>query len=1127
MTENKIPAIGDIHRTELDYSIQNSIMCKKQSKQETPVEEINYPRYLSNHPKGADLFEGKSQERLAQAVAAHITEVDKITEEGKQPTLARLIGLEGKWGSGKSNVISILQKDCLSDYYIFFNFDAWGNQEDLQRRSILELLTKYLIDTGKLTGMTKMRVMKPEGEGKVEEIPCTWKVKLESLLSRKSYTRDITVPSFNGWSKAFVLMLLITGLLIPLLDLVAKDALCWWVHLTIVVGPILVFLLIAWVTGNICPMWRMYNTEGKSDTTSFVISEQEPSVHEFKEWMTEVSKGLPQNEKLVLVFDNMDRLPSDKVHQFWSLIQTFFADDGYNNIWCIIPYDESHLAAVFSDGDSEDKRVKLLRGFLNKTFPVVYRVPEPIVADYKIIFEMLFREAFGTWVDDDNLELISQCYRYANPVPNVREIVTFINNNVMLAKQWKETISPVSRAVFVLKEDAILRNAKIKVFNHGKWDVKDATTDEYILNNEYYTDFRQILMGNVKLHDMQREIAAMVYGIAPDNADQIVIKRYIRNCINGEAKDGSLTKYVMHPLFMLLLLEDVKAMSPVEYEKAAQLINEIDSSTLQPGDQKRLANIWRFLAKRFLLNGGVANNYSAYERTLFIHVDEEMAKKCVMTLCQRLIDNKEVSGATLFSELNKIFSDDYAKPFVPSEVCPSVTIEAKRFADFVQSGKAEYNQYPLRSNKDELNQFFKESLGDTFSYIEALELLKEDKDYSVIEVGKYAIEQLNLKKVNAESAANLIAVQRVFYDKFQSTLDTNYINNLWQTATGGDRGSSYDEIFALKASYTNEQLQEDSAHIDVLMKKVLFYTTTTQIFKNYLANTNIIFRRNLLKKMIIEQKHDNTPDFLEFIGNWQTLINTLGVTKENVIRFAESWGYKEIPEQIRAKKYFDVLGDAAWTEVLLAEETPLSKALLSKCVEDMSVQPITQFIAANTANHANTNWDKALQKLVGTDYIRTDMFGKMTEIAEYLLDFVAKNGPVNDVTWNTLLDKVSYAAISSKVNDIRNRILNGVSGYTMTAAKFQFLHEWLERADINSESHCSDTANQILSKVVDDEASRNIILGKKDYYRPIIAKTVDTASALHDKLRIIIEKQGDSEFAAYIRENVDYGKKKD
>ena len=1095
-------------------------MCKKQTEQENQVIE-EFPHYLSNRPKGEDLFEGKSQERLAQTVAAHIAEVDKTAGEGKQPSFARLIGLEGKWGSGKSNVIRILEKDYLKDYYNFFNFDAWGNQEDLQRRSILELLTKHLIDTGKLTGMTKMRVMKPEGEGKVEERTCTWKEKLESLLSRKSYTRDITVPSFNGWSKVFVLMLLITGLLIPFLDLVAKDDLCWWAHLAIVVGPMLLFLFLAWVTGNIGPMWNMYNTEGKSDTTSYVISEQEPSVREFKEWMTEVSEGLPKNEKLVLVFDNMDRLPSEKVHQFWSLIQTFFADDGYCNIWCVIPYDESHLAAVFSDGDSEGKRVKLLRGFLDKTFPVVFRVPEPIIADYKNIFEQLFREAFGSTMDDDSLELISQCYRYKHPTPNVREIISFINNNVKQAKQWKDSISPISRAVYVLTADDILHHPQLPEESGG--DFKNVSTDEYILANGFNKTFDQLLFGKVKLATMQREIAAMVYGIEPTEAGQIVVRRYIRNCISGTDPNASLVKYADNHHFMLLLQEDVQTMSVTDYERTASLINDIDPSNLSQKDKGRLDAIWRHFAEHFNALEVPVMEYSDYHKIIFSHVDASLTEHCVTMFSKRLIENtKDVDGTQLYEQLTALYNEDYARSFDVKKVCPSITIDGKRFVDYVKRAGTDYKRFPLKAKPDDLNVAIEESIDKTFLYLDVLRLLKDDSDYTVAKVGNYSVQQLDLKEASAQTAANYIAIQRIFYPAFQSQLDANYVATIWQEAQTEEAKTAYDEIFTLRAIGANEQLPHDDRHVSILMDRVLFYTTTTQLLKNQLAYPSIHFRNSLLKKMINDKKHDDMPDYSEFIEHWQDFVNNLGVTRNAIIQFADSWGYV-IPETANAKTYFTLLSDTAWIDVLLAENTPLAGALLKKCVSEMAQQPIEQFVATNNVTHTGNNWSVALQKLIGTNYITLDTFGRIAAIAVSLLDYAAKTAPTGDSTWQTLLAKVPYAVVSSQFNDIRNHILNGESGYVMNPTKFVFLHGWLEQSDINNDSHCRDAANQILAKVIEDAECQNIILENRDYYKPVLSNTQTSASALHDGLKSVLKNQSDSEFAAYVRECVDYG----
>lgn len=1083
--------------------------AKKQPLANNAPTEVQYPHYISNNPQGIDLFDGKSQERLAKAIAVHMTETDK----NQEPVFSHLVGLEGKWGSGKSNVIKILEEN-LEGTYTFFPFDAWGNQEDLQRRSILELLTKHLITKGKLSGKTKMRVMKPEGEGKVAEIDCTWDEKLESLLSRKSYTRNITVPAVCDSTKWFVLALLAVGLVIAYLA-VNKTGI-WWVDILIAFSPLLVFTMGMLFTGSSwTKMFAMYNTEGRSDTTSYVISEQEPSVREFKEWMAEISKSLPKDEKLVIVFDNMDRLPSDKVRQFWSLIQTFFADDGYPNIWCIIPYDERHLAEVFA-GNEEEKTV-ILKGFLGKTFPVVYRVPEPIVTDYKNIFDKLYRNAFGATVGDEDIETISRCYRHIHPEANVRDIITFVNNNVLLTKQWGEVISPISKAVYTLKSDEMLRNPFATTYDQGVAEKKKANTDEYILSNEFFSDFRKILSGNVDLNSMRSEISALVYGIDPCNADQIVVRRYIRNALSGKVKDVELNRYLDNPHFMLLLSEEVHSMEETDYVNAASLINKIVADTLSDADKNKLTGIWRFFARKYANSSTSIKVFTDYEHIVFGHARPDLAQKCATSFSQRLIDNKEVDGKQLFSQLSKLFDDGFAKALDPQTVCPTSIIEAKRFADYVLEAGNDYKRFPVKTDASQLNQIIEKSVDEESPYLEVLKLLKGDSDYSVAEVGEFAVQQLAHKKVGALTANNLIAIQRVFYDSFQNNLEANYITTLWQDAQSEAGRPAYDEIYTLKSIGIYEQLPEDERHVDILMQKVLFYTSTQKLFTDYLANTSIHFRRNLLKKMVEEKKHDSAPDCPEFIEHWQELVYNLGIDRKKLIQFADDWGYKHISEQEQSKSYFNLLSDVAWIDTLLEEDTPLAQELLTKCVAELTQQPIDQFVQANTFSHHKTSWNSALGRLIGTDYINSQNLGKLAELSTYLLDQVARHGAFNDPVWSCLLSKVEYSSISSKVNDIRNHILNGEQGYDMTPDKYKLLHGWLEQSGINTDNHCADSANQILAKVVDNIDCQAIILSSKEYYAPIITKSVATASALHTKLKKIVEEQSETGFAEYIR----------
>ena len=59
--------------------------------------------FLSNRPLGEDLLDGQSQDYVAKAIMKHIKEVD--AEEDHKNALPRIIGVEGTWGSGKSNML--------------------------------------------------------------------------------------------------------------------------------------------------------------------------------------------------------------------------------------------------------------------------------------------------------------------------------------------------------------------------------------------------------------------------------------------------------------------------------------------------------------------------------------------------------------------------------------------------------------------------------------------------------------------------------------------------------------------------------------------------------------------------------------------------------------------------------------------------------------------------------------------------------------------------------------------------------------------------------------------------------------------------------------------------------------
>lgn len=90
-------------------------------------------KFLTNQPIGKDLFKNQSQDKIATVICTKV-----INETG-----FKIIGIDGTWGSGKSNLVHLLEKKLESSHK-FFIYDVWGHQEDDQRKAILVELTEFI-----------------------------------------------------------------------------------------------------------------------------------------------------------------------------------------------------------------------------------------------------------------------------------------------------------------------------------------------------------------------------------------------------------------------------------------------------------------------------------------------------------------------------------------------------------------------------------------------------------------------------------------------------------------------------------------------------------------------------------------------------------------------------------------------------------------------------------------------------------------------------------------------------------------------------------------------------------------------------------------------------------------------
>ena len=288
----------------------------------TEKKESTKPRFIQVLPEGEDLFEGQSHKRIADSLFS-------LIKEKAIPN--NVIGLEGKWGAGKSNIIKILETKFVEakEDYVFYTYDTWAHQEDLTRRTFLD-------------GLIADLKFKKKFKKYYDADDLTKRV-----LSRVTKTKIDKQPKI----KLFYLFLLIGAFLFTLGNSLYNDFFMEWDMIKDYEAPLLkkflgryfvpsIFMVLAiidfvieWVSLNHKNSTKHLGVREKLKRLLYVFSgtdveseefmetvDEEPSIKNFKEYFCEIQKNVTA-EGLIIVFDNMDRLISkEKVMSIWSSI---------------------------------------------------------------------------------------------------------------------------------------------------------------------------------------------------------------------------------------------------------------------------------------------------------------------------------------------------------------------------------------------------------------------------------------------------------------------------------------------------------------------------------------------------------------------------------------------------------------------------------------------------------------------------------------------------------------------------------------------------------------------------------------------------------------------------------------
>lgn len=672
-------------------------------------------KLLSKVPCNDDLFEGRAHRKLAIEISDEIRNDDNCT----------IIGIDGGWGSGKSNLVGMIQKELSVSSngakYHFFTYDAWGHQTDLQRRTILEELTSDLVK-----GQTPI----------LDEN--SWKDSLENLLAKKKHTSTKTIPAIGIGTIVSLFTILLTPFVTHLASLVSVE---WLKQAVLVIPYIAAYGYFGYrhygkmkdkykqdFTWEKClsEFFLIYKDDIKEETKFETISEKEPSSRQFKDRIHEIDNGLKQNNDivLILVIDNMDRLPKQKVQELWAAIHSCFSEEKYTNIRIIVPFDRLHIRNAFQSEnlvrqcDGKDNAITVYGDdFINKTFYIVYTVPPPILSGWMHYFKDRWKEAFGNSAIVDHSVL--QVYDMLTKEQSPRKIIAFINQFVTIRNLCDERIEDKYIALYIFGRSKIIENPL-----------------EEILNPSYLQGLNFLYSDD---ENMASNISSLYYQLSLDKAMDVVFTREV----TAELDDNNvkvLDQLRGNANYWEILNHSITSVSNIENATLALEKHFGDESSHEA------SLIWDALYRRSCPGSATQDKqYEEYHGILLKHISE---KKDYYAHLLTVYHVNIYDGFDLQNYINGI---DKLHEFISEEDRKTsdrkTIISPKQYYQLVENRKDNFGEYGLVVEDEKMDDYLVNLDVNKLADMKLYPLLKNE-----VELPRY---KEQIKQLVAENTSNI------------------------------------------------------------------------------------------------------------------------------------------------------------------------------------------------------------------------------------------------------------------------------------------------------------------------------------------------------------------------------------
>ena len=1024
-------------------------------------------KLLPKMPLGKDLFEGKSQENIAKIISENI----KCNDDNH-----KMIGIEGKWGSGKSNVIELLKNQLDKSKYKFFIYDVWGHQEDLQRKSILQELINFLTS-----------------EGKILKKKDYWIDKVKLLTGTKIETKKTSSPKLSlGICVTFFLFILI-----PVFEAWADTKICFKEKLPVLLIPIwcILGLYLLYIIGSLFTLGKrgkrnclkyifcdsiskiinIYkDNEIESSSTEFT-HECNPSVVEFNNFMSDLSMAIQSSSKethLIIVFDNMDRLPIENVKSLWSSIHTFYSERKYPNITTVVTFDREHIKSAFAENDDNE----IGNDYINKTFDIVYRVSQPILTDWKLFLKKMWKEAFNDNVSMNEYSRVEQAYDFLGDKDSFtpRQIISFINEIISIKLILNYNIPERYIAIFVLSKVTLLENPV-----------------ENIIRREYLKELSFVYQGD---ENLDKYITALVYQIDPDKALAVVYMNELQQALEKNLQDK--LQLLKESRFIYLILDD--ALRNIKNYKNAVMGLDYLTEVLSSEDNTKF---WDYIYKKIISDNDIHQNQNGlelYQKTLIKHIDSEKVKEYAKVLLNVYSSRTDENPITVYRIIKGFYDFGLEKEFL-LDIQKEKNIQADTYDMLLAEAKDNIDLIKYICPNDELDAYYASLDLPTIQSLESINWVKNPYSFTKFKtvLEKFLISNRGNYPTFFDILSKLKLVSKQVVDLSKLPNDT------WDSLYPKSNNVQKCDLLAiglrkncLPAVLVNNLNNQSPSEDDIIyFAKIIgdYYT-----FDDLLLNLNSFKKYPIYleacKKIVLDEIDR------KYFANIHILLENFSVIQKN-IQISSDLLFKRISQ-------WELTDNCNTTMCLNCDVLQTAKNVNNTFAKECIAKAkklLSGFSKDEWINAFKDIKSYGVKEAVLIDFAWTSQ--SLEALRSVLIDIAISNFavPTNNVLFADVVSKINIG--NSIFKDIRDEFC--VSGAKMTIEKFVFFADFLFTYGKLEEN--SDSLRKIIPiSLLDSESINEFISKHKKIFLCLLNNAGEESEEYEQKIKDIVSSNSDS-----------------